>query len=107
MIVEGHVLGIEDRADIDTDRVRPAHLLTGVETTGLGRHLFRGMPGGPQLLEKHPEASSSRDAGELRLRQDSREHAAWSLKDRGFRAVIAPSFARIFTKTPTPTGSPR
>ena len=26
----------------------------------------------------------------------SREHAAWSLADRGFRAVVAPSFARIF-----------
>ncbi len=26
----------------------------------------------------------------------SREHAAWALLGRGFRAVIAPSFARIF-----------
>jgi 3-isopropylmalate/(R)-2-methylmalate dehydratase small subunit len=26
----------------------------------------------------------------------SREHAAWALEDRGFRAIIAPSFADIF-----------
>ncbi len=95
MIVDGFVLPI-DRADIDTDQIIPAHLLTGIETTGLGRHLFRGMPGGLELLERaHPEACV------LVTRENfgcgsSREHAAWSLKDRGFRAVIAPSFARIF-----------
>ena len=29
----------------------------------------------------------------------SREHAPWALTDYGFRVVIAPSFADIFTAT--------
>jgi 3-isopropylmalate dehydratase small subunit len=33
----------------------------------------------------------------------SREHAAWALLDARLRAVIAPSFARIFTRTRTTT----
>jgi len=95
MIIDAYVLPI-DRADIDTDQIIPAHLLTGIETSGLGRHLFLGMPGGRELLEgAHPRANV------LVTRENfgcgsSREHAAWSIRDRGFRAVIAPSFARIF-----------
>jgi 3-isopropylmalate/(R)-2-methylmalate dehydratase small subunit len=95
VIIDGYVLPI-DRADIDTDQIIPAHLLTGVETSGLGQHLFKGMPGGRELLENaHPKANV------LVARENfgcgsSREHAAWSIKDRGFHAVIAPSFARIF-----------
>ena len=95
MILRGYVLAI-DRADIDTDQIIPAHLLTGIESSGLGKHLFKGMPGGRELLESaHPEADV------ILARENfgcgsSREHAAWSLRDRGFRAVVAPSFARIF-----------
>ncbi len=93
-VVAGNVMPI-DRANIDTDQVIPAHLLTGIETTGLGKHLFAGMPGGREMLERHAGASI------IVTRENfgcgsSREHAAWSLKDRGFHAVIAPSFARIF-----------
>ncbi len=94
MIVAGTVLPL-DRANVDTDQIIPAHYLTGIETTGLGKHLFTGMTGGNDLLARHPEASI------LVARENfgcgsSREHAAWSLADRGFRAVVAPSFARIF-----------
>ena len=91
---EGVVLPL-DRANVDTDQIIPAHHLTGIEKTGLGRHLFTGMTGGAAMLVEHPEASI------LVARENfgcgsSREHAVWSLVDRGFRAVIAPSFARIF-----------
>ena len=94
MIVEGNVLPL-DRANVDTDQIIPAHFLTGTETTGLGKHLFTGMTGGADLLAAHPDASV------IVTRENfgcgsSREHAAWSLVDRGFRAVVAPSFARIF-----------
>lgn len=94
MIVEGGVLAL-DRANVDTDQIIPAHYLTGIETTGLGKHLFSGMTGGAELL------SANLDASIIVTRENfgcgsSREHAAWSLVDRGFRAVIAPSFARIF-----------
>ena len=94
MIVEGAVLPV-DRANVDTDQIIPAHHLTGIEATGLGRHLFTGMTGGVELLATYAGASI------LVSRENfgcgsSREHAAWSLADRGIRAVIAPSFARIF-----------
>jgi 3-isopropylmalate/(R)-2-methylmalate dehydratase small subunit len=94
MNVRGNVLPL-DRANVDTDQIIPAHYLTGIETTGLGKHLFTGMTGGPELLAAHPDASIV-VARENFGCGSSREHAAWSLADRGFRAVIAPSFARIF-----------
>jgi 3-isopropylmalate/(R)-2-methylmalate dehydratase small subunit len=94
MIVEGSVLPL-DRANVDTDQIIPAHYLTGIETTGLGKHLFTGMTGGVELLAAHPAASIV-VARENFGCGSSREHAAWSLADRGFRAVVAPSFARIF-----------
>jgi 3-isopropylmalate/(R)-2-methylmalate dehydratase small subunit len=94
MKVSGAVLPL-DRANVDTDQIIPAHYLTGIETTGLGKHLFTGMTGGPDLLAAHPDASIV-VARENFGCGSSREHAAWSLVDRGFRTVIAPSFARIF-----------
>ncbi len=94
MIVEGAVLPI-DRANVDTDQIIPAHYLTGIETTGLGKHLFTGMTGGAELLAAHPHASIVVSRENFGC-GSSREHAAWSLADRGFRAVVAPSFARIF-----------
>jgi len=86
-----------DRANVDTDQIIPAHYLTGIEKTGLGKHLFTGMTGGADLLARHPQATI------LVARENfgcgsSREHAVWSLADRGFRTVVAPSFARIFSE---------
>jgi 3-isopropylmalate/(R)-2-methylmalate dehydratase small subunit len=94
VILDGSVLPV-DRANVDTDQIIPAHYLTGIETTGLGKHLFTGMTGGAELLDAHAGATIvvARDNFGC---GSSREHAAWSLVDRGFRAVIAPSFARIF-----------
>jgi 3-isopropylmalate/(R)-2-methylmalate dehydratase small subunit len=90
----GRVLPL-DRANVDTDQIIPAHNLTGVESKGLGKHLFTGMTGGPELLATYEGATV------IVTRENfgcgsSREHAAWSLVDRGFTAVVAPSFARIF-----------
>ena len=94
MIVQGNVLPL-DRANVDTDQIIPAHHLTGIESTGLGKHLFTGMTGGAEILASYPDASIV-VARENFGCGSSREHAAWSLADRGFRAVVAPSFARIF-----------
>ncbi len=93
-VYEGVVLPL-DRANIDTDQIIPAHHLTGIEKTGLGRHLFTGMTGGAAFLAENPDASII-VARENFGCGSSREHAVWSLVDRGFRAVVAPSFARIF-----------
>ena len=94
MVFEGNVLPV-DRANVDTDQIIPAFLLTGITSVGLGVHLFKGMPGGLDLLAAHPDASIV-VARENFGCGSSREHAAWALADRGFRAVVAPSFARIF-----------
>lgn len=96
MILEGGVLPL-DRANVDTDQIIPAHHLTGVDSAGLGKHLFTGMTDGPELLERYAGACAI-VARENFGCGSSREHAAWSLADRGFRAVIAPSFARIFNE---------
>ncbi|MGH7706495.1 MAG: 3-isopropylmalate dehydratase small subunit [Vulcanimicrobiaceae bacterium] len=96
MIVESSILPIP-RANIDTDQIIPASKLTGISKTGLGEFLFAGMPGGAALLAEHAGA-------QIVLALDnfgcgsSREHAVWALVDRGFRAVVAPSFARIFNE---------
>jgi len=94
MIVSGSVLPI-DRANIDTDQIIPARFLTGITKSGLGQYLFSGLPGGAEMLAAHAGASI------LVTRENfgcgsSREHAAWALVDHGIKAVIAPSFARIF-----------
>jgi 3-isopropylmalate/(R)-2-methylmalate dehydratase small subunit len=94
MIVKGNVLTVP-YANVDTDQIIPAHYLTRIDSSGMGEHLFEGMPVGLELLASHPDASI------IVTRENfgcgsSREHAAWALLDRGFKAVIAPSFARIF-----------
>ncbi len=94
MIVEGTVLPIP-RANIDTDQIIPAHYLTRIDADGMGEHLFEGMPDGADLLARHPGAAII-VTGENFGCGSSREHAAWALRDRGFHAVVAPSFARIF-----------
>lgn len=94
MIVTGKPLPLR-RANVDTDQIIPARYLTGIDTDGLGEHLFTGMAGGAELLLESPGATIV-VAGENFGCGSSREHAAWALTARGFRAVIASSFARIF-----------
>jgi len=94
VIVEGSVLPVP-RANIDTDQIIPARYLTRIDADGMGEHLFEGMPDGEHLLALH-EGASIIVTGENFGCGSSREHAAWAIVDRGFKAVIAPSFARIF-----------
>jgi 3-isopropylmalate/(R)-2-methylmalate dehydratase small subunit len=94
MIVEGRILAIP-RANIDTDQIIPAHHLTSIDENGMGQYCLSGMPDGPEHLARVPDATIL-VTGENFGCGSSREHAAWALRDRGFRAVVAPSFARIF-----------
>lgn len=96
MRVAGRVLSLPFD-NIDTDQIIPAAHLTTLESTGLGRFLFTGHPDLAARLDERPGASivvAGRDFG----CGSSREHAVWALLERGFRAVIAPSFARIFSE---------
>ena len=90
--------------DIDTDQIIPARFLTRQTTDGIGECLFAdwrfdksGKPNEDFILNQ-PEST---DAGILVAGHNfgcgsSREHAAWSLVDYGFRAVVSTSFADIF-----------
>ncbi len=93
-----------DRPNIDTDQIVPKQFLKLVQRTGFGKFLFydwRFEPNGTPKKEfvlNDPKYTSSHIlvTGENFGCGSSREHAAWALKDYGFDAIIAPSFADIF-----------
>lgn len=94
MIIKGKVLPL-DRSNIDTDQIIPARHLTGISKSGYGKHLLEDLPGTPINDPKY------KDAVVLLTRDNfgcgsSREHAVWAIVDRGFKAVVSSSFARIF-----------
>lgn len=87
-----------DRADVDTDQIIPASYLKRLERTGYGDGLFAAWRKDPAFVLNDPRyvGASVLVAGPNFGCGSSREHAAWALRDGGFRAVIAPSFADIF-----------
>jgi 3-isopropylmalate/(R)-2-methylmalate dehydratase small subunit len=93
------------RRDVDTDQIIPKQFLKGIERTGFGPALFydwRYKPDGfpdPAFELNSPAAQGATIlvAGPNFGCGSSREHAVWALAEYGFRAVIAPSFADIFT----------
>ena len=94
MRISGDVLALPFDG-IDTDQIIPAMHLTVIEPSGLGPHLFTGHAELSNRLAEVPTASIVVAGADFGC-GSSREHAAWALLERGFRAVIAPSFARIF-----------
>ncbi|MFB3852742.1 MAG: 3-isopropylmalate dehydratase small subunit [Vicinamibacterales bacterium] len=97
-------VAVIDRNDIDTDQIIPARFLTTTRRTGLAEHLFHdwrhdpdGRRTGSFVLDR-PGMERCRIllAGENFGCGSSREHAAWALRDFGFRAIVAPSFGDIF-----------
>ena len=87
------------RADVDTDQIIPKQFLKRVERTGFGPALFHDWRANPEFELNQPEAE---DATILITGANfgcgsSREHAVWALAEYGFRAILAPSFADIFT----------
>ncbi len=94
MIIKGKIFPL-DRSNIDTDQIIPARHLTGITKSGYGVHLLEDVPGTTINDPKY------KDRTILLSRENfgcgsSREHAVWAIMDRGFQAVIAISFARIF-----------
>ena len=94
-----------DRSNVDTDQIIPKQFLKRIERTGYGEFLFydwrydeQGKPQ-PEFVLNRPQfgGASILIAGKNFGCGSSREHAAWALADYGFRAVIAPSFADIFS----------
>lgn len=94
MIIKGKILPL-DRSNIDTDQIIPARYLTGITKSGYGQHLLEDVP---HTIVNDPKY---KDAVILLTKENfgsgsSREHAVWAILDRGFKVVIATSFARIF-----------
>ena len=90
--------------NVDTDQIIPARFLKGTSRDGLGQHLFadwrRDAAGQPRrdFVLNRPETQGAKVlvAGKNFGCGSSREHAVWALRDFGFRAVVALSFADIF-----------
>jgi len=94
-----------NRANVDTDQIIPKQFLKRIERTGFGQFLFYdwryvadGQPN-PSFVLNEPRyrGASILIAAKNFGCGSSREHAPWALADFGFRAVIAPSFADIFS----------
>ena len=86
------------RADVDTDQIIPSHWLKRIERTGYAAGLFEAWRKDPSFVmnDARYKGASILLAGHNFGSGSSREHAAWSLLEAGFKAVIAPRFADIF-----------
>ena len=109
-----------DRANVDTDAIIPKQFLKSIKRSGFGPNLFdawryldKGEPGMDNARRPlNPDfvlnEERYRGASVLLARKNfgcgsSREHAPWALDDYGFRCIIAPSFADIFSRTASRT----
>ena len=101
-----------DKVDVDTDQIIPKQFLKRVERTGFGDFLFydwRSTPEGkpnPEFVLNQPRYSGATVlvTGRNFGCGSSREHAVWALMQFGFKAVIAPSFADIFSNNSSKNG---
>ncbi len=101
-----------DRVNVDTDQIIPKQFLKRIERTGFGQFLFydwRFAPDGQPtadfvLHEPRYKGATILVAGKNFGCGSSREHAVWALADYGFRVVIAPSFADIFSNNSLKNG---
>ncbi len=93
-----------DRTNVNTDEITPARFLKTIARTGFAEALFAnwrfladGTPN-PDFVLNQPRYKdvSILLAGDNFGCGSSREHAPWSLRQYGFRCLIAPSFADIF-----------
>jgi 3-isopropylmalate/(R)-2-methylmalate dehydratase small subunit len=93
-----------DLVNIDTDQIIPKQFLKLVHKAGYGKYLFydwrfdsEGKPREDFVLN-----NAIFNNRRILLTRDnfgsgsSREHAVWAIRDYGFKAIIAPSFADIF-----------
>ncbi|MBI5372904.1 MAG: 3-isopropylmalate dehydratase small subunit [Sphingobacteriales bacterium] len=91
--------------NIDTDQIIPARFLKATTKEGFGKNLFRDWRY-ENDDETKPKAdfplNQARYSGEILVAGknfgcgSSREHAAWSILDYGFRVVVSSFFADIF-----------
>lgn len=96
-----------DASNIDTDQIIPKQFLLAVDRKGFGKHLFHNwryldeaenMPNPDFILNKPCYQKAQFIVARHNFGNgSSREAAPWALLDFGIRAVIASSFADIFS----------
>ena len=92
--------------DIDTDIIIPAQYLTSTSQTGYGEHAFARLRADKDFVlnqEKYKGAPILLTGSNFGC-GSSREHAVWAIKELGIDAIIAPSFADIFTNNAKKNG---
>lgn len=91
--------------NIDTDQIIPARFLKATTRDGFGKNLFRdwryhhddeSQPKTDFVLNYKIYSGEILVAGKNFGCGSSREHAAWAIKDYGFKVVISSFFADIF-----------
>jgi 3-isopropylmalate/(R)-2-methylmalate dehydratase small subunit len=86
------------RTNIDTDQIIPAAWTKKIARTGFADGLFQNWRRDPAFVLNEPERRGAKIliSGPNFGCGSSREHAVWALRDYGFQAVIAASFAGIY-----------
>src|SRR5579875_2698669 len=91
--------------NIDTDQIIPARFLKATTKVGFGKNLFRDWryeSDDETKPKKNFILNNSEYKGEILVAGknfgcgSSREHAAWSIADYGFKVVVSSFFADIF-----------
>ncbi len=89
--------------NVDTDQIIPARFLKATSREGFGENLFRdwrfspsGDPVESFVLNQAQFSGEVLVAGKNFGCGSSREHAAWSIHDYGFKVVVSSFFADIF-----------
>jgi 3-isopropylmalate/(R)-2-methylmalate dehydratase small subunit len=94
--------------NVDTDQIIPARFLKATTREGFGENLFRdwrydksGRPKEDFVLNSGPVFEGKiLVTGKNFGSGSSREHAAWAIKDYGFKVVVSSFFADIFKIMP-------
>ncbi len=89
--------------NVDTDQIIPARFLKATTREGFGENLFRDWRYGKTgRLKEDFVLNGDRHTGHILVTGknfgsgSSREHAAWAIKDYGFKVVVSSFFADIF-----------
>ncbi len=89
--------------NVDTDQIVPARFLKATTREGFGENLFRdwrydksGKPRQDFVLNNDRHTGQILLTGKNFGSGSSREHAAWAIKDFGFKVVVSSFFADIF-----------
>jgi 3-isopropylmalate/(R)-2-methylmalate dehydratase small subunit len=101
-VIEGKAILLGD--NIDTDVIIPGEFLTLMDPRELAKHALQGLD--PSFPQKVSKGDCVLIAGRNFGCGSSREQAPVALKYAGIKAIVAPTFARIFYRNALNIGLP-